>query len=56
MGLDSIAVVTNNTYLNTITKKQRYGKIILYEEEDNIAAVMSIWRGVFSWLIIYIDS
>ena len=30
--------------------------IIPYKERDNIAAMMSIWRGVFSWLIIYIDS
>ena len=41
---------------NTITKKQRYGKIILYKESESIAAVMSIWRYVFSWLIIYINS
>ena len=47
---------TNNTHLNTITKKQRYGKIILYKESDNIESVMSIWRDVFSWLIIYINS
>ena len=30
--------------------------MIPYNESDNTTAVTSIWRGVYSWQIIYIDS
>ena len=37
-------------------RRKQLMRISYFFKSDNIAAVMSIWRGVFSWLIICINS